>query len=266
MAAAEPRHAVGDGGRLRRVPFRQPLEQPRPFEAVAGLDNSPVLALDRPKLLVEIFEQRAALRMNKRPGAEARDMLGVPAPARSPARLVQRDEALEQMHVRVLAVGRADGDLALEIAAMGQPPGGLEGVSELVGDDEQVRAPERPPRMREREQHERLIVEIGPRVECLAVVVEAVNVEPVAAAPPIDEKVDVGVDHLPPRPPPAEPAEFTVGEDMPRLHEEPVRADVPFAAYREALGKQRGRAVRLGPPEIAGRFEQPLPSIRGDGL
>ena len=53
---------------------------------------------------------------------------------------------------------------------------------------------------------------------------------------------------------------------MPRLHEEPVRAGVPFAAYREALGKQRGRAVRLGPPEIAGSFEQPLPGVRRDGV
>ena len=120
--------------------------------------------------------------------------------------------------------------------------------------------------MSEREEHERLVVEIGARVELLALMVEAVNVEAVGAATPLDEKIDVGVDHLPPWPPPAQPAEFAVGEDMPGLHEKAVRADVPFAVDREALGKERGLAVKLGPPEMRGRLEQPFPSMRCDGL
>src|SRR5208337_4901853 len=137
----------------------------------------------------------------------AGDVFSVAAPPRRAGHLVERDEAFEQMHVRILAVRRADGDLALEIAAMRQPPGLLQRVAELLGGGEQFWALERPPRMREREQHERLVVEIGARVEDVAPMVEAVDVEAVGAAAPLDEKIDVGVHHLPPRTLPAQPAE-----------------------------------------------------------
>ena len=148
MAAGERRHAVGDQGRVGRAPVRQRVEQPRPFEAVAGLDHLPVLAFERLKLDVEIFEQLPALCMEERPGAEAGDMFGVAAPARRAARRVQRDEAFEQM---LLPIGRAGGDLALEIAAMRQPPAFLQRVAELLGDGEQLAALE----AREREQMDR---------------------------------------------------------------------------------------------------------------
>ena len=53
---------------------------------------------------------------------------------------------------------------------------------------------------------------------------------------------------------------------MPGLHEKAVRADVPFAVDREALGEEWGLALKLGPPEMPSRLEQPLPSVRCDGL
>ena len=53
---------------------------------------------------------------------------------------------------------------------------------------------------------------------------------------------------------------------MPRLHEQAVRAGVLFAAHRQTLGKERRLALEFGPPERGGRLEQPLPSMRRDGL
>ncbi len=41
-------------------------------------------------------------------------MLGFAPPARLPGRLVEREEAFQQVHIRILAVGRADRDLAFE--------------------------------------------------------------------------------------------------------------------------------------------------------
>jgi hypothetical protein len=101
---------------------------------------------------------------------------------------------------------------------MRMPPARLQRLPELLSNGEQLRARERPSRMRERQQHERLIVQVGARVEDDALMVEAVDVEAVGATTPLDEKIDIGVDHLPPGTGPPEPAEFTIGEDVPGLH------------------------------------------------
>ncbi len=79
---------------------------------MTGLHDPPVLALERPKLDVKIFDERPGLGMEKRPGAEVGDVFGVAPPAGRAGRRVERDEAFEQMHVRILPVRRADGDLA----------------------------------------------------------------------------------------------------------------------------------------------------------
>jgi hypothetical protein len=120
--------------------------------------------------------------------------------------------------------------------------------------------------MRERQQHERLIVQVGARVEDDALMVEAVDVEAVVATTPLDEKIDIGVDHLPPGTGPPERAEFTIGEDVPGLNEQAMRAGVLFAVNRKPLRKKRRLGAGLGAPEIGGRLEQPLPGVRRDIL
>src|SRR5271166_3819940 len=135
-------------------------------------------------------------------------MLAVATPSRRAARSMQRDEALQEMHVRVLAVGRAKRDLALEISAVRQPPAPVEGIAERLGGGEQFGALERPTRIGKRQQHERLIVKIGARVEHRAVVIEPVDAEPVRATSALDKEIDVGVNHLSPGTGPAEPAKL----------------------------------------------------------
>src|SRR5271166_4537081 len=191
-------------------------------------------------------------------------MLAVATPSRRAARSMQRDEALQEMHVRVLAVRRTYRDLTLEISAVRQPPAPVERIAERLGDGEQIGALERPSRMGKRQQHERLIVKIGARVEHSAVVVEPVDVEPVRATSALDKEFDVGVNHLCPGTRPAEPAELAEGKDMAGLDEEAMRASVSFATDRQTLGKKRRWAVGFRLPKMGCSLEQPSSRMRGD--
>ena len=147
-----------------------------------------------------------------------------------------------------------------------QLPALVQRVAQVFCGGEQFGATERAPGISQREQHERLIVEVGARVEHLALVVETMDVEPVAAAAALEEEIDVGVNHLPPRTGPAQPAELATREGVAGLHEQAMRTGIPFAMDRHAFGKERCFAVGLRPPEMSGRPEQPVPRMRGDVL
>ena len=134
--------------------------------------------------------------------------------------------------MRILPIGRADGDLPFVIAAVWQPPVAFQRVAQVFGGPEEVGTLQCAACVSEREQHERLIVKVGARIEDAAFMIEAMNIEPVGAPSAFDEKVDVGVDHLSPRTDPAQPSEFAVRKDMASLNKQAMRTDVFLAVDR----------------------------------
>lgn len=105
-------------------------------------------------------------------------------------------------------------------------------VAQVFGGTEEIGPLQCAAGVSEGEQHERLIVKIGARIEYAAFMIEAMDIEPVGAPSAFDEKVDVGVDHLAPRTGPAQPSNLAVRKDMARLNKQAMRTDVFLAVDR----------------------------------
>ncbi len=81
------------------------LQQPRPFEVMAGVEHTAGLARRRPPIGVEQFGQGAGRRVHEALAAEAADLVGDAGPARVLPDLAPAERGLEQVHLGVALEG-----------------------------------------------------------------------------------------------------------------------------------------------------------------
>ncbi len=90
----------------------QRSKQPRPFEQMAGLDDTALVARERRPVVVEELPQRAGIAIDEIIHRQMRDLIGKvePGDAIKADDLLARQARFEQMHVRIGARAAAATD------------------------------------------------------------------------------------------------------------------------------------------------------------